>query len=115
MPYEITERIKKRAVICMNCKHTFSSQIKKPGCSECKSTNVVDVNSISDKMALSLLERKINERLDLIESAVDELRATMEYIKDTLEQEVRYRGQIVEEMKTQAKEIDGISKNEYPL
>lgn len=111
MPHEVNDRIKKRGVICMNCKHTFSSQVKKPHCSECKSTNVVDVNSISDKMAVSLLERKINERLDSIELVIDELCATMEYIKDTLEQEVRYRGQIVKEMKIQAEEIGGISKH----
>ena len=111
MPKEINERIKKRGVICMDCKYTFLSKIKEPCCSECKSRNVVDVNSISDKMAVSLLERKINERLDSIESVIDELCATMEYIKDTLEQEVRYRGQIVKEMKRQAEEINDISKH----
>ena len=116
MPKEISERVNKRNVVCMNCKHDFVSQVKEPICSRCNSTTIVDAKDIGDRMATIVLERKINEKLDHLESTVDEMRKSVNYVNKALEHikevqktETSDIKQIVTEVWKHKKRLDGVS------
>ena len=85
MAKEKNEKVPKRNVFCNNCQREYSSKVKNPVCRQCWSTNVVEASSISGKMALKIMEREINERLDKIDEVVYDLHITMDNIKNILD------------------------------
>ena len=87
MAKEKNEKVPKRNVFCNNCQREYSSKVKNPVCRQCWSTNVVEASSISGKMALKIMEREINERLDKIDEVVYDLHITMDHIKKRLDKQ----------------------------
>ena len=80
-------QVKRRNVFCNNCLREYQSSVEKPICGKCRSSNVVEASSISDKMALKIIEREINERLDKIDEVVYDLHITMDHIKKRLDKQ----------------------------
>lgn len=83
---KITQKqVQKRNVFCNKCLREYSSSVQKPICGNCRSSNVVDASSISDKMALKVMERDVNARLDNIDQVLYDLQITIDHIQKRLD------------------------------
>ena len=78
-------QVKRRNVFCNNCLREYQSSVEKPICGKCRSSNVVEASSISDKMALKIIERDLNERLDTLDEVVYDLHTKIKHIERVLD------------------------------
>ena len=80
-------KVRKRNVFCNKCQREYSSSVEKPICGHCRSSNVVEASSISNKMALKVMEREMNARLDKLDEVMYDLNQAMVYIQKRLDKQ----------------------------